>query len=78
MTQSRSQRRYARAAGVVPSVTLDAECAACLAEIMQATGENKSDVVRRLIQEEARSQRISQIWRNFRLSGAKRSIVNQD
>ena len=52
MTQSRSQRRYARAAGVVPSVTLDAECAACLDAIRADTGMSKSDIVRHLIRKD--------------------------
>ena len=49
----RSKARYARAAAIIPAVTLNEYYAACLQSILQRTGERKADLIRRLIAHEA-------------------------
>jgi hypothetical protein len=45
----RSKARHARAAAIIPAITLDATQAAALAAIRQRTGETVAGIVRRLI-----------------------------
>ena len=49
----RAARQRARAAGTVPSVTLDADHAKMLASILADTGETATAWVRRMIREQA-------------------------
>lgn len=53
----RSAKRYAAAARVLPSVTLDADHAAMIAQILASTGESVSEFVRRMIREQAKQSR---------------------
>ena len=59
----RSKARYARAVAIVRAVTLNEHYAAFLKGIMQRTKERQSDLIRRLIAEEAwrHEDRISSI-----------------
>lgn len=65
---TRSQARYARAAGVLPKITLPADAEHARAAIVAQTGEQTAALIRRLLVEEAARLRRSATLRLANLS----------